>query len=220
MQVHEIFYSIQGEGPNQGLPTIFVRTQGCTVGCRACDTTYSWYPRAGFTMGPGDIMSRVSTVGGDCRRLCITGGEPLDQMEEVEALVQLATRVWGYEVELETSGCIEINPEWPCRYILDIKTPSSGVEDKWVEKNLEYLFAKDSIVAVIADKEDWKYVTEILLRQKCWLPPVYFHPDWYVEDRAALMRDMVEWLKKAGQSNWRLGFQLHKLIWGGEARGV
>ena len=32
-RVAEVFYSIQGEGATAGLPAVFVRLQGCTVGC-------------------------------------------------------------------------------------------------------------------------------------------------------------------------------------------
>src|SRR6267143_81499 len=45
-RIAETFYSIQGEGATAGLPAIFVRLQGCTVGCAWCDTKYSWDPTA------------------------------------------------------------------------------------------------------------------------------------------------------------------------------
>src|SRR5713226_6178734 len=45
-RIAETFYSIQGEGATAGLPAIFVRLQGCSVGCGWCDTKYSWDPAA------------------------------------------------------------------------------------------------------------------------------------------------------------------------------
>ena len=39
-RVHEVFYSIQGEGPRSGAPAIFFRLWGCESRCPACDTGY------------------------------------------------------------------------------------------------------------------------------------------------------------------------------------
>ncbi len=227
MQISEIFYSIQGEGPKQGLPTVFVRTQGCSVGCHACDTSYSWHSRAGFTMDISDVMSRVVRAGGDCRRLCITGGEPLDQMSETAALVRMASRVYGYEVEVETSGCIEITDIemglWPCSFIVDVKTPSSGVSDKNVSQNLTRLRngPGDAVVVVVDNEEDFEYGAVYIRKYLSDVSvPVFWHPNWYAENVTSLMCQMVRWLQKEGQPTWRLGYQLHKLIWGGETRGV
>jgi 7-carboxy-7-deazaguanine synthase len=45
MRISEIFYSIQGEGELTGVPSVFIRTSGCNLRCRWCDTPYaSWKP--------------------------------------------------------------------------------------------------------------------------------------------------------------------------------
>src|SRR3990170_667837 len=42
MRVYEIFKSIQGETSYAGTPFMFVRTTGCNLRCRWCDTTYAY----------------------------------------------------------------------------------------------------------------------------------------------------------------------------------
>jgi 7-carboxy-7-deazaguanine synthase len=215
MYVSEYFYSIQGEGINIGYPTIFARLQGCSVRCANCDTSYSWYPKGGSVFGVGDLLVELDRVGRDCRRLCITGGEPLDQRDEVEALVRLAAGAWGYKVELETSGCLPIDSTWPCTWVMDVKCPSTAVADKMDWENLKRLKEGDSIVAVVGNKGDFEFVLSHVGDVDI---PVFIHPDWYV--RQDLLKDITYWVKKSHLPNVRVGYQLHKLIWGGDQRGV
>ena len=42
LPITEIFETIQGEATWTGTPSVFVRLQGCDVGCPWCDTKYSW----------------------------------------------------------------------------------------------------------------------------------------------------------------------------------
>ena len=42
LSINEMFETIQGEGAHTGIPSIFVRLQGCPVGCPWCDTKHTW----------------------------------------------------------------------------------------------------------------------------------------------------------------------------------
>lgn len=42
MYISEMFYTIQGEATFTGMPSLFIRTQGCDVGCGFCDTKFTW----------------------------------------------------------------------------------------------------------------------------------------------------------------------------------
>ena len=42
LKITEIFYSLQGEARNVGLPTVFVRLTGCPLRCAYCDTSYAF----------------------------------------------------------------------------------------------------------------------------------------------------------------------------------
>ena len=40
--INEMFQTLQGEGYFTGVPAIFIRLQGCPVGCARCDTKHTW----------------------------------------------------------------------------------------------------------------------------------------------------------------------------------
>lgn len=39
--INEMFQTLQGEGYFTGVPAIFIRLQGCPVGCARCDTKHT-----------------------------------------------------------------------------------------------------------------------------------------------------------------------------------
>jgi len=70
MNISEIFYSLQGEGRNQGAPCLFIRLAGCNLHCRYCDTEYAL--TGGTEMDADAILSEVARA--NPRLVCITGG--------------------------------------------------------------------------------------------------------------------------------------------------
>jgi organic radical activating enzyme len=104
LRVLEIFDSLQGEGYWTGVPMTFVRLAGCNapdlgLGCvRWCDTRDSWSALAGEDVGVEAIVERANYP-----RLCLTGGEPLLQLEGVAALLD-AAHARGLLVHVETNG--------------------------------------------------------------------------------------------------------------------
>lgn len=97
----EIFYSLQGEGSYVGTPAVFLRLSGCNLTCLWCDTKHSW--GGGIEVSVDEVAQKLMSY--TCRHLVITGGEPLLQMEELEALLALLPQ--DYVVEVETNGTIE-----------------------------------------------------------------------------------------------------------------
>ena len=96
-KVNEIFYSLQGEGRWAGRPAIFVRFSGCNLKCPFCDTDFKDFKE----MGEIDILEMIQKVGGDCKFIVFTGGEPTLQVDE-----ELTTLLhkWGYYLSIETNG--------------------------------------------------------------------------------------------------------------------
>ena len=97
LKINEIFYSLQGEGADVGLPTIFIRLTGCNLRCKYCDTEYAFYE--GEEMEEEEIIGKISRW--KCKRVCITGGEPL--LQDISKLIDLLMKK-NYEVSIETNG--------------------------------------------------------------------------------------------------------------------
>ena len=75
--VNEIFSSLQGEGFWTGTPMVFVRLAGCNLRCPFCDTDH----RHGEALRADALVREVLTRADGCRRICLTGGEPLLQAD-------------------------------------------------------------------------------------------------------------------------------------------
>ncbi|CAG34895.1 7-carboxy-7-deazaguanine synthase QueE [Desulfotalea psychrophila] len=105
LDVHEIFTSIQGEGPLMGRPASFLRLSGCVEPlCPWCDTKQAWGP--GKTISVEEVASRLIALG---NRLCIiTGGEPFLQWESGLNLLERLLLTEGIEIQYETSGKVLI----------------------------------------------------------------------------------------------------------------
>jgi 7-carboxy-7-deazaguanine synthase len=102
MRISEIFYSIQGEGRLVGVPSVFVRTSGCNLRCRWCDTPYtSWKPE-GKSWSIKNILCEVARY--PTRHVVITGGEPLLAPDIQDLTLQLKQR--GAHITVETAATI------------------------------------------------------------------------------------------------------------------
>lgn len=103
VRISETFLSLQGEGPTAGTPANFLRLQGCDVGCRWCDTRYTWDAAAGRECTIADALGEAAAAG-RAALLVLTGGEPL-QHPGVTELLAAALERWP-RVEVETSGLV------------------------------------------------------------------------------------------------------------------
>jgi len=108
LALSELFTSVQGEGPSAGEPCLFVRLAHCNLRCTWCDTRYSWdfatfnYADEVETAPTAEVAARIRAS--RATRLVLTGGEPLIQRTELEAL--LASLDPALVVEVETNGTL------------------------------------------------------------------------------------------------------------------
>lgn len=100
LDVHSVFYTIQGEGPFCGVPAVFVRLAGCNLQCPWCDTEYTKGRR---TMGLDAIVQQVRALAGPGTLVVVTGGEPFRQ--SIGGLLQYLVAA-KYYVQVETNGTL------------------------------------------------------------------------------------------------------------------
>lgn len=156
MKTSEIFASIQGEGRGQGLVTAFVRLAGCNLRCRWCDTPYAW--DGGEEKSVEAIAAEVRDLG--IKRVCITGGEPLLQGDELLQLLAILAEE-KFEIEVETNGTIDPSPyRRHATICMDVKCPASGEESDL--SLLSRLGPKDAVKFVVGDLEDLRYMVGII----------------------------------------------------------
>lgn len=96
-KINEIFYSLQGEGRWTGRPAVFIRMSGCNLKCPFCDTDFRGFRE----MNAEDIVAECLQLGGECRFIVITGGEPTLQ---VDTALTEALHQQGYYLSMETNG--------------------------------------------------------------------------------------------------------------------
>ncbi|MGP5494940.1 7-carboxy-7-deazaguanine synthase QueE [Psychrobacter celer] len=223
LRLTEIFYSLQGEALTSGLPTIFVRLTGCPLRCVYCDTEYAF--TGGERQSLDAIIATIKTY--PCKRICLTGGEPLAQPNAIELMQRLLSD--GYEISLETAGALSVK-DVPAAVskVMDLKTPSSGEADKNLWSNLDHLTQHDQIKFVIMNRTDYDWAKATLIEHQLdkrvgtvWFSPMFTIAD-DINDAVSpevpvLARELAEWILTDALPV-RFQLQLHKIIWA-DAKG-
>lgn len=93
LKINEIFYSVQGEGANTGMPAVFVRFAGCNLNCDFCDTKHEAYKE--YTIEK--LIKIINSFG--CKNIIWTGGEPTLQLTD-----EILNCFKGYFHCIETNG--------------------------------------------------------------------------------------------------------------------
>ncbi len=199
MRIAEIFRSLQGEGKNQGKLCLFIRLAGCNLHCRWCDTAYA--QAGGTEMDPDTVLEQSMLQ--NPSHVCITGGEPLLQVDELEPLLILLHRR-GIVIDIETNGTIDFTRLQPYSSIcMDVKCPSSGEQSDL--GLLAALRPSDTVKFVIQDENDCRYARDIIANHR--IPGEIFFTPVFGSDCTPIIRCIM-----ANNLPVRFQIQLHKFI--------
>lgn len=189
-RINEIFYSIQGEGRHAGRAAIFVRFSGCNLKCPFCDTDFKNFKE----MGKVDILEAIQSIGGDCKFIVFTGGEPTLQIDDV--LITFLQK-YGYYISIETNGTHNIpsSIDWvtcspKCLFV----------------KNAEPLIKAASEVKVVFDGEH--EITD------CGIKADYYYVQpcdtGDAKKNAEILKQTVAFVE--ANPKWRLSLQQQKIL--------
>ncbi|MBO4674736.1 MAG: 7-carboxy-7-deazaguanine synthase QueE [Elusimicrobiaceae bacterium] len=188
-KISEIFYSVQGEGKHTGMPAVFLRLAGCSMGCDFCDTKYAF--SGGKEMNSLQILVALAEF--PCKTVVITGGEPTEQ--DLPTLIN-ALKSAGHIVHVETNGakdCDVSKADFVC------VSPK-----KYVAK--EMLGKADVIKLVITQQTDLEDLQKYYLYEN-EKTQIYLQPESNKQENIDLCVKLIKQHPSA-----RLSVQLHKLI--------
>ncbi len=187
LRYQSIYVSLQGEGPNTGLPSVFVRFAGCNLGCSYCDSRRAWdelYERQWKEHTVATVVERVLDIKGRAINMVLTGGEPLLQMRPLESLVRSLYNKF-YFFEVETNGTIlpsqALAKMEKVYFNVSPKLANSGIErERRLDMNVLKFFADHErsifkfVVSSRADVEEvMDIVNELMLeRDRVYLMPL------------------------------------------------
>lgn len=226
MKISELFFSIQGEGELTGVPSVFVRTSGCNLRCRWCDTKYaSWKPE-GENVTINDLLDKVCSY--PARHVVISGGEPMiaKGIEEFTHLLKES----GKHITIETAGTIAPNGIQCDLASLSPKlsdsTPKEGdINKEWIDrhesKRLDYDILSEWVNSynfqlkfVVSKEEEIKEIQNVISRiegkiipEKVLLMPEGVDPDT-LRSRYDLLIDLCK------ENGYRLCHRLHIDLFG------
>jgi organic radical activating enzyme len=238
----EIFFSVQGEGPSIGRPSVFVRCSLCNLHCVWCDTDYTWNwvgtefrhvrdANPKYTkfekrdeiveLAPGAVAELVMRH--PCRNVVLTGGEPMIQQTECQDLMSaLRAADPSYRFEVETNGTFVPQPAFhECidQYNVSPKLGNSGVALPMREKE-EALAFFVSVAAnfkfVIQSQQDLDEVNTLVQRYGLSPDHVFLMPEGQT---SAVVRERSVWLVEiCKRHGYRFSDRLHLHLFG-EGRG-
>jgi len=217
-KVNELFQTIQGEGVYTGVPAIFVRLQGCDVGCAWCDTKHTWEidpaKKSDLILltdksnesdrwadsSAKEIVDEIKRLGYSANLIVLTGGEPC--MYDLRELTQVLHE-FGFEIQLETSGTYPVLVDAQTWVTLSPKVNMRGKK----EVLKEALERANEIKHPVGTEKDIEQLDALLAQLKS------------VKDKTICLQPISQKAKATAlcmqtciERNWRLSVQMHKYL--------
>ncbi|MDK4574296.1 7-carboxy-7-deazaguanine synthase QueE [Kingella kingae] len=195
-RIVEIFETLQGEGYNMGMPSVFIRFGKCNLACHWCDTNYNEFGM----MTLSQIMVKVHEF--SAKNIIITGGEPTIQPHLVALLDCLKSE--GYFLAMETNGLKDVPKQ--------IDFVATSPKRLYMEAYEKRCLKRADEVRIVVDNVDVFDFCE-LIEQKIESPRYYLSPceqqgEMNILQTITLLGKLNA---RVGKPHWQLSIQTHKL---------
>ncbi|MDX1361197.1 MAG: 7-carboxy-7-deazaguanine synthase QueE [Pseudoalteromonas tetraodonis] len=216
-KINEVFETIQGEASFTGTPSIFLRLQGCPVGCSWCDTKQTWDVDNVYKVSLDDtvekkadsdhwaeasaaqVLELFKSCGYTAKHVVITGGEPC--MYDLNPVCNLL-HDHGFSTQIETSGTFEILA--PAQTWV---TVSPKINMRGGYKVLSSAMQRaDEIKHPVAMQKHVEELEELFTATGVNPKLVYLQP---ISQKASATKLAID---TCIAKNWRLSIQVHKYL--------
>lgn len=185
IEIAEMYLAPQGEGPNLGRLSLFVRTRRCNLRCSWCDSKFTWsrgdpdYNEYGVYTPPQLAKQMFWTQA--CHphpphAVVLTGGEPLIWQRQLHEAMLAYRSAHMCPIEVETSGTImpSVDMLRLCNFNISHKLASAHKTALAGNVGIfrERLWREDVVRAIIS-------AGGLVLQNVCFKP--VFHPHDYGE---------------------------------------
>lgn len=216
--VNEIFNTFQCEGTFAGVPAVFIRLQGCDVGCGFCDTKYTWDKKEEDRVIYSKLMKKEESGTPDwttvntetilgylwlypkIRHVVLTGGEPC--LQDIYELIEMIERT-GRTVQIETSGTEIVNCTYKTFVTLSPKIEIGNMKPMLAQPILR----ADEIKYVVGAESHIKKLDQMLLNV-----PVDKSVPIYLQPMSQLPKATEACMKLCMERGWKLSLQMHKYV--------
>lgn len=214
-RIVEIFESLQGEGHNTGMPSIFIRLGRCSLACTWCDTDYLKYEE----MRLSEILAFIASY--TAKNIIITGGEP--SIHPQLDILLMALKDKGYSLCIESNALHEITP------LIDYIAVSPKY--CYAEKYEKTCIAQADEVRIVvdplrtgepepktplqSDSEEafvlWcEKIAQQIQAKHYFLSPLEDNGEMNILQTITMIGRLNERAKISGMPHWRLSIQTHK----------
>jgi 7-carboxy-7-deazaguanine synthase len=215
--------TLQGEGVSVGVPSTFVRLQGCTLTCVWCDTLDVWPHGNEYSF---DEIFQLFEENGfiekfkNGQHLILTGGSPLKQQRKLVAFISQFVIKYGFKPYIEVENEAVLMPDSQFSSLVDQwnnspKLANSGMKLRARVKpeviKLMSVLPNSWFKFVIQTEAEWEEIVQDYFPHIKSIDQIILMPEGQTQEELSKTREIVADL--AIKKGVKFTDRLHVTIW-------